>query len=118
MIPNPLRQLPVKNLITPAALLKSVSLRELNYYYVFYMLCFCCLKGTLFKGIILNIDGELKNNEKNSGVKTSCMVLRFPYDSANCIRFKGYALSSVIKSEHPQPELDITFNSRNEKLQV
>ena len=48
----------------------------------------------------------------------SCMLLRFPYDSANCIRFKGYALSSVIKSEHPQPELDITFNSRNEKLQV
>ena len=27
------------------------------------------------------------------------MVLRFPYDSTNCIRFKGYALSSVIKSE-------------------
>ena len=35
------------------------------------------------------------------------MVLRFPYDSANCIRFKGYALSSVIKSEHPYPELNI-----------
>jgi hypothetical protein len=78
----------------------------------------CYLKRTLFKGIILNVDGELKNDEKNSGVKTSCMILRFPYDSANCIRFKGYALSSVIKSEHPQPELDITFNSRNEKLQV
>jgi hypothetical protein len=46
------------------------------------------------------------------------MVLRFPYDSANCIRFKGYALSSVIKSEHPYPELNNTFNSGNYKLQV
>ena len=73
----------------------------------------CYLKRTLFKGIILNVDGELKNDEKNGGVKTSCMVLRFPYDSANCIRFKGYALSSVIKSEHPYPELNTTFNSRN-----
>jgi hypothetical protein len=34
------------------------------------------------------------------------MVLRFPYDSANCIRFKGYALSSGIKSEHPHPDFD------------
>ena len=34
------------------------------------------------------------------------MVLRFPYDSANCIRFKGYALSSAIKSEHPYPDFD------------
>ena len=78
----------------------------------------CYLKRTLFKGIILNVDGELKNDEKNGGVKTLCMVLRFPYDSTNCIRFKGFALSSVIKSEHPQPELNIIFNSRNEKLQV
>jgi len=78
----------------------------------------CFLKRTLFKGIILNIDEKLKNGEKNGGVKTSCMVLRFPYDSANCIRFKGYALSSVIKSEHPYPELKYTFNSGNYKLQV
>ena len=46
------------------------------------------------------------------------MVLRFPYDSANCIRFKGYALSSVIKSEHPQPELSDISISGNNKLQV
>jgi hypothetical protein len=46
------------------------------------------------------------------------MVLRFPYDSTNCIRFKGYALSSVIKSEHPQPELNNISTSLNEKLQV
>ena len=61
------------------------------------------------RGILLE---QLKNDEKNGGVKTSCMVLRFPYDSANCIRFKGYALSSVIKSEHPYPELNTTFNRR------
>jgi len=65
-----------------------------------------------------NIVWELKNGEKSGGVKTSCMVLRFPYDSANCIRFKGYALSSVIKSEHPYPELNNTFNSGKNKLQV
>jgi len=69
-------------------------------------------------GIILNIDGKLKNDEKNGVVKNVSKVLRFPYDSTNCIRFKGYALSSVIKSEHPQPEISNTSTSLNEKLQV
>jgi hypothetical protein len=70
-------------------------------------------------GIILNVDGRLKNDEKNGVVKKNVsMVLRFPYDSTNCIRFKGYALSSVIKSEHPQPEISHTSTSLNEKLQV
>jgi hypothetical protein len=76
------------------------------------------LKRTLFKGIILNIGGKLKDDEENGVVKNISMVLRFPYDSTNCIRFKGYALSSVIKSEHPQPELNNTSISSNEKLQV
>jgi hypothetical protein len=46
------------------------------------------------------------------------MVLRFPYDSANCIRFKGYALSSVIRSEHPYPDLSNLFISGGNGLQV
>jgi hypothetical protein len=78
----------------------------------------CCLKRTLLKGIILNIDGKLKNDEENGVIKNVSKVLRFPYDSPNCIRFKGYALSSVIKSEHPQPEISHISTSLNEKLQV
>lgn len=62
---------------------------------------------------------KLKNDEKNGVVKTICMVLRFPYDSTNCIRFKGYALSSVIKSEHPQPETEyLTGEMKNCKFNI
>ena len=50
----------------------------------------CCLKRTLLKGIILNIDGKLKNDEENGVIKNVSKVLRFPYDSTNCIRFGGY----------------------------
>jgi hypothetical protein len=78
----------------------------------------CYLKRNLFKGIILNIDGKLKNDEENGVIKNVSKVLRFPYDSTNCIRFKGYALSSVIKSEHPQPELINISTSLYEELQV
>jgi len=28
-------------------------------------------------------------------------LLRVPYDSTNCIRFSGYALSSALLTEHP-----------------
>ncbi len=59
---------------------------------------------------------EVKNVEKNGGVKKlDRTVLRFPYDSTNCIRFKGYALSSVVKPEHPYPEFLDIFNTINEK---
>jgi len=62
---------------------------------------------------------EVKNVEKSGGVKKRYRtVLRFPYDSTNCIRFKGYALSSVVKPEHPYPELFNIFNTLNEKLQA
>ena len=36
---------------------------------VFLLMVSCYLKRTLFKGIILNVDGELKNDEKNGVVK-------------------------------------------------
>ena len=42
-------------------------------------------------------------------------LLRVPYDSTNCIRFSGYALSSALLTEHPnrntsfyQPALKIS----------
>jgi len=59
---------------------------------------------------------EVKNNDKNGGgKKRDRTVLRFPYDSTNCIRFKGYALSSDLKTEHPHSELSKARNSLTQK---
>ncbi len=57
--------------------------------------------------------GEVEKKKVCAGI-----VPRLPYDSTNCIRFKGYALSSVLMPEHPYSEFFINLTAwvKNIKL--
>jgi len=39
-------------------------------------------------------------------------LLRVPYDSTNCIRFSGYALSSALLTEHPNRNANFLSSCR------